>query len=213
MRSAERADNIKLPTSILAGKAFAVVKESSPEYLLNHCVRTYLFAAQLGVLDGLKYDSEILFLSCIMHDLGITKRYRGNKRFEVDGADAAYELLKANGVSDQIAETVWDGIALHATFHIPSHKCPEIALVQLGAGVDVLGRRIGEIHAETVGHILEEYPRKNMKQNIIDDFVEYLKYNPAGGAGYWMSDLANKYVSTAQHFDLEQAIMHAPFRD
>ncbi|WP_371287046.1 HD domain-containing protein [Mycobacterium sp. PS03-16] len=58
----------------------------SPEYLANHCVRSYLFGRELAAAEGLDYDDEDLFLACILHDLGVTGHGRGEQRFEVDGA-------------------------------------------------------------------------------------------------------------------------------
>src|SRR5262245_29018865 len=68
-------------------------------------------------------------------------RYRGSQlRFEVDGANAARDFLRSHGISERDIEKVWTAIALHTTPGIPEHMHPEIALVQAGAGMDVVGR-------------------------------------------------------------------------
>jgi HD superfamily phosphodiesterase len=202
-----------LPAGALAQKVFEMVKVESPEYLHNHCVRTYLFAEAIGKRKGLRYDSELLFIGCMMHDLGIVKKFHGQTRFEVDGADAAVKFLKLNGADTKVTDVIWDAVALHATPHIPLRKQPEIALVHIGAGVDILGKGLNEIAPEMIQKILEEYPRKNLKQSVLEDLISYLKDNPAGGAGYWMSQLAEKYVEGVLHFDFEKAVLAAPFAE
>ena len=50
-------------------------------------MRTYFFGALLGQRDSLKYDRELFYLGAVLHDLGLTERFSGQQRFEVDGAD------------------------------------------------------------------------------------------------------------------------------
>jgi hypothetical protein len=67
--------------------------EVSPQFLYHHCVRTFLFAELTGQRHMMKYDRELLYLGALMHELGLTERFYGNQRFEVDGADAARLFL------------------------------------------------------------------------------------------------------------------------
>ena len=46
-------------------------------------------------------------------------------------------MLSREGMRDADIELVWDAIALHTTVGVPPRKRPEIALVQLGAAIDV----------------------------------------------------------------------------
>jgi len=65
----------------------------------------------LGRKRGMKYDREVVYFASLMHDLGFTKEYCADQRFEVDGADAAKKFLVEHGYSQAKAELVWDGIA------------------------------------------------------------------------------------------------------
>ncbi|MDR3613273.1 MAG: HD domain-containing protein [Candidatus Obscuribacterales bacterium] len=206
-------NNFVLPKSQLATEINTLVQECSPAYLYNHCMRTYLFAQALAIKDDLTYDNELLFAGCLMHDLGITERFRGKSRFEVDGADAAQKFLLEKNVDSAKAELIWDAIALHTTTHIPLRKRPEIALVHQGAGADVLGLGIGEFAPELVGEILERFPRANFKKAIIEDFVAYLKQNPQGGQGYWLNAITEKYIPGTPHFTFEDGLNSAPFEE
>ena len=50
---------------------------------------------ELAAADGLTdYDDELVFLGCLLHDLGVTDYGWGDQRFEVEGADAAARFLR-----------------------------------------------------------------------------------------------------------------------
>jgi len=78
---------LSIPDSELALKAAKLVAEISPQFLY-HCMRTFLFANLIGQ----RNEIELLYLGAIMHDLGLTERFDGDQRYEVDGADAAREF-------------------------------------------------------------------------------------------------------------------------
>src|SRR3954469_21785910 len=88
-----------LPDSEICSAAMQLAFDVSPEFLANHCFRSYLFARELaaakGLRSGVDYDDELVFLSCILHDLGVTGYGDGDQRFEVDGADGAARFLHA----------------------------------------------------------------------------------------------------------------------
>jgi hypothetical protein len=113
---------------------------ATPPAIFNHGMRTYpygRFGEQQGVAPGRDYDDELLFLGCLLHDIGLGERGNGDQRFELDGVDLAARWLGEQGVAPDRVEVVWDAIALHLSFEIASRKRPEIALVTAGAGYDL----------------------------------------------------------------------------
>jgi hypothetical protein len=148
------------PDSELCQRATALVAELSPPFLFNHCARSFLFGDAIGKRDGLRYDRELLYLSAILHDLGLTDAYvGGDQRFEVEGADRARAFLVEHGLHEAKADVVWDAIALNTSFGIALRKGPEIALAHLGVSADFLGTRLADVSSETVAQIVREYPR------------------------------------------------------
>ena len=148
------------PDSELCRRATALVAELSPPFLFNHCVRSFLFGDAIGKRDGLQYDRELLYLSAIFHDLGLTDAYvGGDQRFELDGADRAREFLVEHGLPEAKADVVWDAIALNTSFGIALRKGPEIALTHLGVTADFLRSALTNVSSDTVARIVREYPR------------------------------------------------------
>lgn len=185
---------MSIPDSDLAGKATRLVQELSPQFLYHHCLRTFAFADLIGRQQEMRYDRELLYLSAIMHDLGLTERFDGHQRYEVDGADAAKSFLIENHVPERKAELVWDAIALHTSVGIASRKQPEVALVQVGASMDVGGFRLSDLPREVVEQVLEAYPRLNCGQALLELIFSQIKRKSQAIAFTWMSEIGRCHI-------------------
>ena len=181
--------NHSIPDSEICKKAAQLVAAVSPTFLCHHCIRTFLFGDLLRQRDRLKCDRELLYLGAVMHDLGLTQRFDGEQRFEVDGADAARAFVLEHGLSDQKAEVVWDAIALHTSVGIASRKQPEIALVHLGASADVLGIGVSDIPPETVEQVMEAYPRLGFNRAMTELLVSQVKRKPQTAVFTWLAEV------------------------
>src|SRR5579871_4904347 len=150
---------IPIPDSKLAREATELLREHGTKLLFAHSLRVYLFGAIRGRHRGLTVDHELLYFGAVFHDLGLTAKYRSpNHRFEVDGANAARDFLRANGLDEATVGVVWDAIALHTTPEIPWLKRPEIALVTAGVEADVLGDGLEEMPSSDRDAVLVAYP-------------------------------------------------------
>ena len=185
---------MKLPDTAICVAAMDLAREHSPAFLFNHVMRSFAFGHSAGLSQRAKYDVEMLFLGSVLHDLGLVDRFVSEGRFEVDGADAAAEFLSKRGYPDKKIAVIWDAIALHTTLQIPQRKQPEIALVQLGAGVDVgaIPREILEPSA--VDRILEEYPRLGFKEAMLQAMAAVVSKNPMTGIVNLMGEVGREMV-------------------
>src|ERR1700678_4661491 len=105
-----------IPDSKLAREATELVRDTESPLLFNHSTRVYYFGALAGKRRGLKFDPELLYISTMFHDMGLTPRYSSKSdRFEVDGANAAREFLRRHNIPQLELDTVWTAIALHTT--------------------------------------------------------------------------------------------------
>ena len=161
--------------------------------LLGHSLRVYLFGAIRGRHRGWAVDHELLYVGAVFHDLGLTAKYRSqDHRFEVDGADAARDFLRANGIDEPKAELVWDAIALHTTREIPWRKRPEIALLHGGAAADVIGVGLDEISADDRASVLAAYPRVDFERGIVQAFADGFAYRPETTFGTMNADVLER---------------------
>src|SRR4051812_45782370 len=117
---------LAIPGSSLATEASEILREHSTDLIFNHSLRVYLFAAQQGRQKQLRFNTELLYIAAIFHDLGLTKSFSSrDERFEIDGANAAKEFLRAHNIAEPESQLVWEAIALHTTPGIPPYMQPE----------------------------------------------------------------------------------------
>ncbi|WP_274655187.1 HD domain-containing protein [Paenibacillus humicola] len=182
--------DIKIPDSKLAAEAAELVREHADDLLWNHSNRVFLFAAMKGSLNQMKYDSELLYISSLFHDIGLTPAFRSaDKRFEVDGANAARDFLKSRGVPEDSVRLVWDAVALHTTVGIVEYKETEAALMNFGVAYDVVGKNFDLIPAEMRQQVVGAFPRSRFKQQILQTFLEGFKHKPETTYGTINADI------------------------
>ena len=204
---------IRLPDSALAHKAVDLASRVSADVVRTHVLRTFVFGSLVGKEQGLRYDEELFFLGAVLHDLGLTAEFRSNERFEVAGADAAASFLQEEGVTPERREIVWDAIALHTSVGIASRKRPEIALVHIGAGVDVLGMGLDTLAPTLVAETIEALPRHDFKNAFFSALVETLAQAPQSATLTWLSDTANDHVPGCRLPSFECLMKNTPFRE
>ena len=124
---------VEVPDTTLITKALALSRKHLNDLAYNHTVRTWLFgfiiAAKIPELQG--RDLEAHAIAAILHDLGWDETgdlVTQDKRFEVDGANAAREFLRreARDWDKHRIQLVWDAIALHTTTSIAVSYFPAL---------------------------------------------------------------------------------------
>ncbi|MEV0624142.1 nuclear transport factor 2 family protein [Nonomuraea sp. NPDC050404] len=175
-------DQLDLPGTPLTRDAYAYVAQSTPAFVLNHSVRSYVFARAHArnqeLRPGTDYDDELLFLSCLLHDIGLSEQGNGDQRFEVDGADTAAAFLRGHGVDEARIDVAWDAIALHTSDGIAARKGTVVALTQLGVGTDILGVRRETLPAGLANDAHARFPRLDLAYAISDAIVAQAKAKP-----------------------------------
>jgi HD domain len=204
---------IRLPDSALANKAVSLAFRVSPAVVWTHVLRTFVFGALTSRAQNLAYDEELFFLAAVLHDLGLTAEFRDAERFEVVGADAADAFLKDEGVDAERREIIWDAIALHTSIGIASRKRPEIALVHIGAGVDVLGLGLDKLPADLVAQTIEAFPRHDFKNAFYQVLVDTIVQSPQSAAMTWMCEIANQHVPGCPCPSLASQLKASPFKE
>ena len=189
--AANEIDGVAVPDSKMAQEVTQLIRDTESELLFYHSTRVYFWGALTGKRKGLMFDRELLYTGAMFHDIGLTQKYRESKlRFEVDGANAARDFLRSQGISERDIEKVWAAIALHTTPGIPEHMHPEIALVQAGAGMDVAARGYDQFTDDQRQAVIAAYPRgPNFKHEIIEAFYQGMKHRPESTFGTFNDDV------------------------
>jgi hypothetical protein len=206
---------ITRPRSVVARKALEFSRAQCPEFLFNHCMRTYLFGAVAMEHHKVPYDPDAAFVAASLHDLGLLAAFESvDGSFEIDGAERAAQLARDNGLDSRAVEAVWQAIVLHdGRFALAEHQGGEAMLVAMGAGSDVLGPDSGMIETRRVEEILEAFPRLKFKQRFTALAVMHCKRKPLSQRGTWLESLCREEVPSAWTSSLKQQIAAAPFSE
>jgi HD superfamily phosphodiesterase len=189
------SSNLSVPDSKLAQEITEFVRETESSLLFNHSSRVYQFGVLAGQQRGLKFDRELLYAGAMFHDVGLVPAYSSaSDRFEVDGANAARDFLRAHKISEEDIDHVWTAIALHTTPDIPKYMHPVVALVTAGVEMDVLGIGYANFADEDREAIVRSYPRTSQfKEEILQAFYNGIQHKPATTFGNVKADvLADK---------------------
>ncbi|EFG75936.1 HD domain protein [Mycobacterium parascrofulaceum ATCC BAA-614] len=171
--------------------------------------RVFLFGALQGLRRGLRPDLELLYVGALFHDIGLTDRYRSSTiRFEVDGANAARDFLTARGVDKAAADKVWLGIALHTTPGVPEFLDPEVALLQAGVEVDVVGVGRESLAPDALAAVTAAHPRPDFKNRILAAFNDGMKHRPLTTAGTMNADVLAHFDPAFERVDFVGAILN-----
>ena len=205
---------IIIPDSRLALDAQDILKEHGSDLLWNHSNRVYLFGALQGKKANKTYDAELLYVSALFHDLGLTKKFSSdNLRFEVDGANAAREFLTTYNIEEPAMQLVWDAIALHTTIGIAEHKENEVALLYSGVGLDVMGDGYHDLTEAEREAVVSAFPRNQFKQNILPAFFEGFKHKPETTFGNIKSDVCARYIPNYKSKNFCECVLHSPWKE
>lgn len=202
---------ITAPDSELARKSAQLAKSAHGPALLNHVHRTYWFAEFLAQKRQMKFDRELVYIASVLHDLGLEDHYCADKRFEVDGADAAAHFLHEHHYPKEKTALVWDAIALHATNDIAELREPEVALVHFGAYADVMGLRIEEISPQLIDDTLALYPRVGFKKAFTEALAEIGRKKPHTAVGTGIGDVARRLIPGFEVPSVCDLLLNAPF--
>lgn len=150
----------QLPDTPCVQEAFALARESCSPWVLEHACRTSFWAHLLGQGEGRAFDSELLHVAAILHDVSLEETRRaGCHCFAVDGALRAEAFARERGWSDERSGALGDAIALHMNPQVSSAPAAEAHLLQAGAALDVLGSRLDELDRRVVAAVLARHPR------------------------------------------------------
>jgi hypothetical protein len=181
--------DLSFPATQLARRANTLINETQQPFLRYHSLRSFLFARvaarQQGRREGEDYDPELVFLICVLHDMGLTEQGNTDQRFEVAGADLAARFLEEHGVTDRRVDTVWEAIALHTSPHL--HESPvfrrrrpaEIGIAQTGIGIDIGGPDDpDQLPPGFADRVHTRYPRLGGSRALTEAILEQALANP-----------------------------------
>lgn len=195
--------NITVPDTPLITAALALARNHLADWSYNHIVRSWLlgFAIADKMQDLADRGRELHSVAAILHDLGWDDRkafISANKRFEVDGAEAAREFVLREAKWDKHRlQLLWDAIALHTTPSIALYKEPEVKATNLGIVAELLGTDAipgGLLTPEEFDAVAKVYPRTELRDGLIEKMCGFCRDKPATTYDNFVGDFGEELV-------------------
>jgi hypothetical protein len=176
MKSVEIA---AIPDTAAARAAEIFLVEISTSAMVHHCRRSFQFGMALGEKIGARPDVEVFYIGALFHDLGLEPRYESEEGdFDAVSAREAEAFLRRGGHPERLALGVRTAIELHGDFASAKDPRPEVALLHLGATLDVIGQRLDDIPPALVERILAEEPRAGFPEEMISRLERQVALKP-----------------------------------
>jgi len=169
---------ITIPDTPLITEALEFARKHLEDFAYNHIYRSLLFGVIIAdKIPELKdRDREAHAIAAILHDMGwdcTGELISKDRRFEVDGADAARDFLRREGLATEWdkhrLQLVWDAIALHSTGSIVFYKEPEVQACAHGIWADLVGPggvSNGLLTWEEYHRVVTELPRLELMKGF-----------------------------------------------
>jgi hypothetical protein len=194
-RAALDLDAVRAPDSALATAAEEACGQIASQAIVNHSHRSFWFGTALGAADSVPHDPELLYVACMLHDLGLDPAHRpaDGSCFTLVGAEAAL------GLDPHRCRAAAEAIAIHMNMRVTLDDGAEGHLLTAGAQADVMGRRRREIAGATMDRVLERHPRAGMKREFAELMGAHGRSAPRTRAGFYFKLGARRAIARAPY--------------
>ena len=162
---------IEIPDSKLSKLALEEADKLCNPILLYHSYRTFFWSAGIALSERLHYDQELLFVSSMLHDIGLTDTHNhicSQQCFANYGGTYANEFVKKNDTESK-ASIIKTAIDMHLYPAVDKKKFSnEAYLLSKGASMDVIGSHYFQVPDPFIKDVHKTYHRNGFKEDIIE---------------------------------------------
>ena len=178
-----RLADVPHPSTAVAEQALEVCTAYSSPALLHHCRRSYVWAAAYAVERGIEFDAELLFVSAMLHDIGLTPPFDNHAvPFEVAGghvawvfgAGAGWPVGRRHRAAEIIVKHMWDSVDVD--------EDAEGYLLEIATGLDISGANPQWWPADLRAEVLADFPRLGLGPEFTACFAAEAARKPESSA-------------------------------
>lgn len=161
-------DKLRLPDTKSVVSSLEWLTETSPAWLVNHCLRTWCWARIFSIYEFLDVDEEALAVSCILHDIALLDGANESCPccFAVKGARSVGAFLSSHDWDEKRVLSVANSISLHMNPTVNLSEGVVAYLLNAGAALDVIGVRSDDVDLTSKETVLKLYSRAGFKDNF-----------------------------------------------
>ncbi|KTR08955.1 HD domain-containing protein [Curtobacterium luteum] len=177
-------DALLTPPTAVAARALDVLHAWSTPALANHCLRSWAWASVIADASGLEPDRELLFVSAMLHDLGVTPTFDAHAiPFEDAGGAVGSVFALGAGWDAARARRVGEVIERHMWTSVDPGVDVEGHLLEVATSLDVSGVGFDLVPDAVLRAVTGAVPRLDFSE-VFDGLVhEQAQRKPATPAG------------------------------
>ncbi|HET7902641.1 MAG TPA: HD domain-containing protein [Candidatus Nanopelagicales bacterium] len=184
-----RLADVPHPGTAVCSLALETVREFSSPALVNHCRRSYVWAAAYAVEHGIAVDAELLYVAAMLHDIGLVEAFDNHEvPFEIAGGHVAWVFAAGAGWPRDRRRRTAEIIDRHMWPSVDVAEDPEGHLLEIATGLDISGSHPewwdAALRAETVAEI----PRLDLAEQFTSCFQAEAARKPDSAAARAMAD-------------------------
>ncbi|KZV70642.1 hypothetical protein PENSPDRAFT_438612 [Peniophora sp. CONT] len=177
-------DALTTPPTSTASAALSVVRAYSSPALVNHCLRSWIWAVSLAESQGISFDRELLYVATMLHDLGVTPHFDAHEvAFEEAGGAVGRVFAAGAGWSEHRQRRVAEIIERHMLASVDKDVDPEGHLLEAATSFDVCGVA-PELWPDTQLRkaVTQAIPRLDFDQTFVHSIHEQAVRKPSSQA-------------------------------
>ncbi|MCK2024332.1 HD domain-containing protein [Microbacterium sp. kSW2-24] len=177
------ADRLLVPPTAASERALEVARQWCTPAVLNHSLRSWVWAKALADSRGLEIDEELLFVASVLHDVGIVPAFDSHTvAFEDAGAAVAEVFAAGAGWSQHRRERLGQVIQRHMWVSVDVDEDPEGYLLEAATSLDVAHAAADLWDAQLIAEIVRRVPRLTFAEEFSAAIADQAARKPATAA-------------------------------
>ena len=184
-----RLVDVPVPTSPAATLALEVVTEFSSPALVNHCRRSYVWAAAYAVEHAIAIDAELLYVAAMVHDIGLVDAFDNHSvPFEIAGGSVGWVFAAGAGWPRERRVRVAEIVERHMWPSVDVEQDPEGFLLEIATGLDISGSHPEWWPEDLRAEVVAEIPRLDLATEFAACFEREAARKPYSSAARAMTN-------------------------
>ncbi|MER5479934.1 HD domain-containing protein [Streptomyces sp. NPDC002734] len=182
-------DELQIPDSPACATALEVASVYCSPALLNHCLRSYVWAAAYGTEHGIGFDPELLYVGAMFHDVALMPEFDNHTLgFDDAGGHVAWVFAAGAGWPADRRRRLVEVVLSHMLPAVDVTADPEGHLLERSTSLDISGRYTDDFSASFKAEVLRRYPRLGIAEEFLACFQDQAGRKPASSPAASLRD-------------------------
>jgi len=171
------------PPTPTAARALETAREWCSPDLVNHCLRSWVWAVALAERNSIPFDAELLYVATMLHDAGVARHFDAHEvPFEHAGGAVGWTFAAGAGWDAHRRQRVFEIIERHMWVSVDPAEDAEGHLLEAATSIDVAGAGIDQLDAAFLREVTGALPRGGFSADFATAIHEQAVRKPTSNA-------------------------------